>query len=185
MIEAMTKYWWVPVVRGICGVTFGVSAFVYPIIGLNVLIVFFGAWALVDGILSVAGAIGERKTSSDWVFGLVGGLLGITVGILTFIAPAISALALVFYIAAWALVRGALEIVLAIKIRREVKGEWILVVSGIASMIFAVLLLWNPAGGALALLWLIASFAIVLGILGVMFGFHIRSLGRQLVPATV
>jgi uncharacterized membrane protein HdeD (DUF308 family) len=106
--------------------------------------------------------------------------LGIIIGFLTFHAPAITALALVIYIAAWALMIGATEIAVAIKLRREIKGEWLLILMGLASIIFAVLLLWNPIPGALALVWLIGSYAIVFGVLGIIFGFRLRSLPAPL-----
>ena len=101
---------------------------------------------------------------------------------LTFHAPAITALALIIYIAAWALMIGATEIAFAIKLRREIKGEWFLILMGLVSIVFAVLLLWNPIPGALALVWLIGWYAIVFGILGIIFGFRLRSL-PSLAPA--
>ena len=183
MLESLTRYWWVPVVRGLCGIAFGVITFASPGIALAVLVIWFGAWALVDGTFTVVGAIAGRRTYRDWVFDLIGGLLGIAVGILTFRAPGITALGLLLYIAAWALVRGVIDIALAIKLRREIKGEWLLIIAGLASIVFAVLLLWNPGPGALALLWLIASYAIVFGVLGIVFGFRVRSAGRHLAPA--
>ena len=179
MIESLSRYWWVPVVRGLCGILFGVIAFANPGVALTVLVLWFGAWALVDGCFSVASAIASRKSNADWGFELVGGILGIFVGILTFRAPGITALGLVLYIAAWSLVRGAIDIVLAIRLRREIEGEWLLVLAGIASIVFAGLLLWNPGPGALALLWLIASYAIVFGVLAIIFGIRARRFGRR------
>jgi uncharacterized membrane protein HdeD (DUF308 family) len=101
--------------------------------------------------------------------------MGIIIGFLTFHAPRITALALIIYIAAWALMIGATEIALAIKLRREIKGEWFLVLMGLLSIVFAIMLLWNPLPGALALVWLIGSYAIVFGILGIILGFRLRS----------
>jgi len=182
MIEALTRYWWVPVVRGLAAIVFGVLAFAQPGIALTALVLLFGAWALVDGTFILVGAIAGRDTNRDWGFDLIAGLLGIVVGILTFRSPGITALALIFYIAAWALVRGGIEIGLAIKLRREIKNEWLLVIAGLASILFAVLLLWNPLPGAVALLWLIASYAIFFGLIAIIFGFRIRGL-RRIVPA--
>jgi uncharacterized membrane protein HdeD (DUF308 family) len=183
MIEALTRYWWVPVVRGLCGIIFGIIAFAQPGVALAALVLLFGAWALVDGVFSVVGAIAGRNTNRDWGFDLVGGLLGIAVGLLTFHAPGITALGLLVYIAAWALMRGVIDIALAIKLRRELKGEWLLILAGVASILFAVLLLWNPGPGALALLWLIASYAVVFGALAIIFGFRVRSLRRHVALA--
>jgi uncharacterized membrane protein HdeD (DUF308 family) len=183
VIESLTRYWWVPVVRGLCGIIFGVIAFATPGVALTVLVLWFGAWALVDGCFSVVSAVAGRKSNADWGFELVGGILGIIVGILTFRAPGLTALALVLYIAAWSLVRGAIDIVLAIRLRREIEGEWLLILAGIASIVFAGLLMWNPGPGALALLWLIASYAIVFGVLAIIFGIRARGFGRRLAIA--
>src|ERR1700746_2228368 len=176
LIETLKRHWWVPVLRGVAALVFGVMAFVYPGLTVAVLVLLFGAWVLVDGVFRVVGAIGHRPSDADWGWQLVIGILGIIIGFLTFHAPQITALALIIYIAAWALMIGATEIALAIKLRREIKGEWFLILMGLVSIVFAVMLLWNPLPGALALVWLIGSYAIVFGILGIIFGFRLRSL---------
>jgi uncharacterized membrane protein HdeD (DUF308 family) len=182
MLETLKRHWWVPVLRGIAAIVFGVMAFMYPGLTLAVLVIFFGAWVLVDGIFRAVGAISGRASDPDWGFHLIIGIVGIIIGLLTFRAPQITALALLIYIAAWALMIGASEIALAIKLRKEIKGEWFLILMGLASIIFAVLLLWNPAPGALALIWLIGSYAIAFGLLAIFFGFKLRSLPSLLPP---
>jgi uncharacterized membrane protein HdeD (DUF308 family) len=176
LLETLKHHWWVPVLRGVVAIIFGIMAFAYPGLTLAVLVILFGAWVLVDGIFRIIGAIGHRSSDPDWGWQLVIGILGIIIGFLTFHAPAITALALVIYIAAWALMIGVSEIVIAIKLRQEIKGEWFLILMGVVSILFAIMLLWNPLPGALALLWLIASYAIVFGVLGIIFGFRLRSL---------
>jgi uncharacterized membrane protein HdeD (DUF308 family) len=176
LIETLKRHWWVPVLRGIAAVVFGVMAFVYPGLTVAVLVLLFGAWVLVDGVFRVVGALGHRGSDNEWGFDLVIGIMGIIIGFLTFHAPRITALALIIYIAAWALMIGATEIALAIKLRREIKGEWFLILMGLLSIVFAIMLLWNPLPGALALVWLIGSYAIVFGILGIILGFRLRSL---------
>lgn len=176
MIETLKRHWWVPVIRGIAAVVFGVIAFVYPGITIATLVLFFGAWVLIDGIFRVVGAIGHRASDPDWGWHIVIGIVGIIVGLLTFHAPQITALALIIYIAAWALMVGATEIAFAIKLRREIKGEWFLILMGLASIIFAILLLWNPIAGAAAVIWLIAWYAVILGILAIFFGFRLKTL---------
>jgi uncharacterized membrane protein HdeD (DUF308 family) len=176
LIETLKRHWWVPVLRGIAAVLFGIMAFVYPGLTVAVLVLLFGAWILVDGVFRVIGAIGHRASDKEWGFDLIIGIMGIIIGFLTFHAPRITALALIIYIAAWALMIGATEIALAIKLRREIKGEWLLILMGLLSIVFAVMLLWNPLPGALALVWLIGSYAIVFGILAVILGFRLRSL---------
>jgi uncharacterized membrane protein HdeD (DUF308 family) len=181
LLETLKRHWWVPVIRGVAAIVFGIIAFVYPGLTIATLVLFFGAWILIDGIFRIVGAIGHRASDPDWGWQLVIGILGIVVGLLTFHAPQITALALVIYIAAWALMIGASEIALAVKMRREIKGEWFLILMGLASIVFAVLLLWNPIAGAAAVIWLIAWYAVVLGILAIFFGFRLRSL-RTLAP---
>jgi uncharacterized membrane protein HdeD (DUF308 family) len=181
LIETLKRHWWVPVIRGIAAIVFGIIAFVYPGLTIATLVLFFGAWVLIDGIFRIVGAIGHRASDPDWGWQLVIGILGIVVGLLTFHAPQITALALVIYIAAWALMIGASEIALAVKMRREIKGEWFLILMGLASIAFAVLLLWNPIAGAAAVIWLIAWYAVVMGVLAIFFGFRLRSL-RTLPP---
>ena len=176
MIETLKRHWWVPVIRGIAAIVFGVIAFTHPVMAIATLVLFFGAWVLIDGIFRIVAAIRHRGSDPDWAWQLVIGIIGIIVGLLTFHAPRVTALALVIYIAAWALMIGASEIVMAVKLRHEIKGEWLLILMGLASVVFAVLLLWNPVAGAAAVIWLIAWYAVVLGILAIFFGFRLRSL---------
>jgi uncharacterized membrane protein HdeD (DUF308 family) len=176
LLETLKRHWWVPVIRGVAAIVFGMLAFVYPGLTVAILVLLFGAWVLVDGVFRVVGAVGGRATDPEWGWHLVIGILGIMIGFLTFHAPRITALALVIYIAAWALMIGATEIALAIKLRREIKGEWFLILMGVLSILFAFMLLWNPIPGALALVWLIGAYAIAFGILGIIFGIRLRGL---------
>jgi len=182
LIETLKRHWWVPVIRGIAAIVFGVIAFAYPGLTVAVLVLLFGAWVLVDGIFRVIGAVGHRAFDKEWGFDLIIGIVGIIIGFLTFHAPQITALALIIYIAAWALMIGATEIALAIKLRREIKGEWFLILMGLVSIVFAVMLLWNPAVGAAALIWIMAWYAVILGVLGIIFGFRLRSLPTLAAP---
>ena len=163
-------------IRGIAAIVFGVIAFTHPVMAIATLVLFFGAWVLIDGIFRIVAAIRHHGSDPDWAWQLVIGIIGIIVGLLTFHAPQVTALALVIYIAAWALMIGASEIVMAVKLRHEIKGEWLLILMGLASIVFAVLLLWNPVAGAAAVIWLIAWYAVVLGILAIFFGFRLRTL---------
>src|SRR5436190_9353274 len=176
IIGTLKRHWWVPVIRGIAAIVFGVIAFAYPGLTVATLVLFFGAWVLIDGVFRIVGAIGGRASDPEWGFHLIVGILGVLVGFLTFRRPGLTALVLIIYIAAWALMIGATEIAFAIKLRREIKGEWFLILMGLASILFAVMLLWNPIPGALALVWLIGSYAIVFGVLAIIFGFRLRSL---------
>ena len=182
LLETLKRHWWVPVLRGVAAIIFGVIAFTHPVMAAATLVLFFGAWVLIDGIFRIVGAIGHRDSDPDWGFNLIIGILGVIVGLLTFHAPGITALALVIYIAAWALMIGATEIALAIKMRREIKGEWFLILMGLASIIFAGLLFWNPLAGAAALIWIIAWYAVIMGVLAIVFGFRLRSLPTRRPP---
>src|SRR5947208_3581191 len=148
LIEAFKRHWWVPVIRGIAAIVFGIIAFAYPGLTVATLVLFFGVWVLIDGVFRVVGAIGHHASDPEWGFHVI---IGIVVGFLTFHAPKITALAVIIYIAAWALTIGSTEIALAIKLRQEIKGGWFLILMGLASIFFAVMLLWNPLPGAFAL----------------------------------
>lgn len=137
----------------------------------------FGVYVMADGILGAWMAIAGRKEHEHWWVLLLGGLLGI--GILTFVAPGITALVLLFYIAAWAIATGVLEIVAAIRLRKEIEGEWLLILGGLVSVVFGGLLMIQPGAGALALIWLIATYAVVFGILLVILAFKVRRSGSR------
>ena len=162
--------------RGVCAVLFGVGAFAWPGITLAVLILFYGAYALVEGVLEVAWALMGRQGGSFPCGVLLAGLAGVAVGIVTFVSPGITALALLYLIAAWAIVRGVFEIIAAIALRKELENEWLLALSGLLSVALGVLLIVAPGAGVLALLWWIGGFAIVAGILMIMLGLRLKGL---------
>src|SRR5215471_21134058 len=172
LVETIKRHWWVPVLRGVVAIIFGVIAFTHPLMAAATLVIFFGAWVLVDGVFRLVGAIRHRASDPDWGFNLIIGILGIIIGLLTFHAPAVTALELVIYVAAWAFMIGATEIAMAIKLRREIKGEWFLILLGLLAILFAVLLLWNPLAGAATLIWIIAWYAVISGVLAIIFGFR-------------
>jgi uncharacterized membrane protein HdeD (DUF308 family) len=181
MFELLARYWWVLLIRGVLAILFGVAAFAWPQITLFVLVLLFGAFATIDGIFAVMGAIGARKTARDWWLALVAGLLGIALGVVTYMNPAITALVLVLYIAAWALVQGVFQIAAAIRLREEMQGEWLLALGGLLSIAFALLVLWAPTAGALAMVWMIGAWATVIGVLLVLLAFKLRARRTALV----
>jgi uncharacterized membrane protein HdeD (DUF308 family) len=170
----LARNWWLMLLRGLVAIGFGILVFAKPQISLEVLVYMFGIFVLVEGIVGVAVAVHARNLLDSWGILLLWGLLGIAVGILSFIRPDVTALALVFYIALWALATGVLEIAAAIRLREVLKDEWLLILAGVASVATGLILIWRPDAGALALLWLIGSYAIVLGVLIVLFAFKIR-----------
>jgi uncharacterized membrane protein HdeD (DUF308 family) len=150
------------------------------VLHLWMIVLLFGAYALADGILGSWTAISHRKDQENWWVLLLGGLLGIGVGALTLFNPGVTGLVLLFYIAIWAIATGVLEIVTAIRLRKEIEGEWMLVVAGLASVAFGGLLMSAPGAGALAMLWLIASYAVLFGILFVVLAFKIRGAAKKI-----
>src|SRR5690242_13829655 len=175
LLRTLKRNWWVPFIRGVAAIIFGVIAFTHPVVAAATLVLFFGAWVLIDGSFRIVGAIGHRCSDPDWGWQLVVGILGVFVGLFAFHAPGITALGLVIYMAAWALMMGVTEIALAIKMRREIKGEWFLILIGLASIIFAGLLFWNPIAGVRSLIWVIAWYAVILGVLEIIFAFKLLS----------
>jgi uncharacterized membrane protein HdeD (DUF308 family) len=169
------RNWWVLLLRGLAAIAFGVLIWLQPGISLAALVLLFGAYSMADGVLGVWTAVAKREEREHWWLLLLEGLLGIGVGILTFLVPGITALVLLFYIAIWAIATGVLEIVAAIRLRKEIEGEWLLILSGLASVVFGVILMAQPGVGALAVLWLIATYAIVFGVLLVILAFKARS----------
>ena len=183
LASVLSRTWWLLLLRGLAAIAFGVLTWFQPAISLAALVLLFGAYSLVDGILGVWTAIAGRKDHEHWWVLLLAGLLGIGVGILTFLAPGITALALLFYIAIWAVATGVLQIVVAIRLRKEISGEWMMILAGLASVVFGVLLVVQPGAGALAVIWLIASYAIFFGALLVALAFRVRRFGKMVTPA--
>ena len=168
------RSWWLLLLRGVVAIAFGVLTWIQPAISLGTLVLLFGAYSMADGIFATWTAIAGRSGHGYWWVLLLEGLLGIAVGILTFAAPGITALALLFYIAIWAIATGVLEIVAAVRLRKELKDEWMLILAGLASVVFGFLLAMNPGAGALAVLWLIAGYAVVFGVLLLVLAFKTR-----------
>jgi uncharacterized membrane protein HdeD (DUF308 family) len=179
LLNAFANHWWVLLLRGIAAVLFGFLAFVWPGLTLVALVFLFGAYALVDGITALF--VGGRARAWWMVFA---GVLGIIAGVLTFIFPGITAVWLLILIASWAIVRGLFEIVAAIKLRKELMNEWMLILGGVSSIIFGVLLILNPVAGALAMVWLIGAYALVFGIMMIVLAVRLHGL-RKLETGTV
>jgi len=160
-------------VRGIVSVIFGVLAFIWPGITVLALTLLYGAYAFLDGALCLTAAVtgsNDKSTSTGWL--LFVGILGVAVGVLTFAWPGLSAFTLVTLIGAWALMIGIFEIVGAIRLRKEIEDEWLLILSGAISVLFGLAILLAPGAGALALVWAIGAYAIAAGVL--MAGFALR-----------
>jgi uncharacterized membrane protein HdeD (DUF308 family) len=175
VVETFRLNWWLLALRGLIAVVFGVLAFMWPHATLITLVLLFGAFALVNGILSLILAAKIPKGYPRVASLILSGLLGILAGLLTFIMPGITALGLLILIAVWAIVTGIMEFVTAVRLRKIITNEWLLMLAGIASVAFGVILLLQPAAGALALIWLIATWAVVFGILLIIVAFRMRN----------
>jgi uncharacterized membrane protein HdeD (DUF308 family) len=174
MVHQLAKNWWLMLLRGIAAVVFGVLAFIWPGLTLLTLVLFYGAYALVDGVLAIVSAITGGSPAPRWWLVIIG-LLGIAAGVLTFVWPGITALVLLFFIAGWAIAVGVFQIIGAIRLRKEIDNEWMLIAGGVLSVLFGIGVLLVPGAGALALVWVIATFAIIEGILFIALSFRLKN----------
>lgn len=184
MVETLTRNWGWVLLRGVLALLFGVLALTNPAVTLTVLVLWFGAWAIVDGMFMVGSALARERGQQRWGMLLLGGLLGIAAGVVTFLAPAVTALALLSLVAAWAIVIGAFEIVAAVRLRRVITGEWMFIVAGLLGVAFGLFLIARPGAGALAMILWIGAYALVSGVLLIALAFRLRSWGRMHAPPT-
>jgi uncharacterized membrane protein HdeD (DUF308 family) len=177
MTTYLSRNWWTLALRGLAAVIFGILAFIWPGVTVTILVLFFGAYALWDGIFALIGAFrteGKRR----WPL-VLEGLVGIAAGLFVFFWPGPATLALLYVIGAWAVITGIFEIIAAIRLREEIEGEWLMLISGVLSVLFGIALFIWPAAGALALTWMIAAYAILFGILLIVLGFRLRTRNEQ------
>jgi uncharacterized membrane protein HdeD (DUF308 family) len=173
MLHALARNWWLLLLRGLCAILFGALTFVWPGVTLLTLVLLYGAYALVDGVLAIAAAVRGGIPAPRWWLAVVG-LLGIAAGIVTLLLPGITALLLLLFIAGWAIAIGVMQIIGAIRLRKEIDNEWWLVAGGALSVIFGLALIVQPGTGALALLFVIGIYAIVHGVVLVSFALRLR-----------
>lgn len=176
---ALARWWWTFVVRGLLAIAFGVLAFFAPGLGIAVLVGLFAAWALIDGVTSLVTGIGGRNRDKSWWLEVLEGVVSIIAGIIALVFPVLAAEVLVIIIAAWAIVTGIFEIIAAIRLREQIRGEFWLGLAGLASILFGVILLVFPGVGALSLVWLIGSFALVFGVFLVILGWRLRGINEM------
>jgi uncharacterized membrane protein HdeD (DUF308 family) len=176
VLPVLSRNWWALALRGLAAIIFGILAFVWPGITLWALILLFGAYMLVDGVFAIVAAVRVAGEAARWWLLLVEGILGVLAGIVAFVWPGLTALALLYFVAAWAIVTGIFEIVGAIRLRREIEGEWALILGGALSVLFGVLLVAvGPGVGLLSLVWLIGVYAVAFGVLLLILAFRVRN----------
>ena len=175
--------WGMFVLRGVLAILLGILALVSPGPTLAALILVFAVYAFIDGIFAVAAGFTAPGGPRWWL--VVGGVLGIVLGAYTLFNPQITAVAFVIVIGVFSIVRGVAEVATAISLRKMIEGEWLYIISGIVSIAFGAFLLFAPpATGVLAVLWLIAYYAILAGVLYVAIGLRLRGLNKTLETAT-
>lgn len=179
MLQTMSRKWWLIALRGVSAVLFGILAFVWPQLTLGVLILLFAGYALIDGVMSIGASVGERKINDRWWVGLIEGVLSITAAVLAIIWPGITAVVLLYLIAAWAIITGIFEIIAAVNLRKVIEGEWTLALAGVVSIILGLILFFNPGPGILALIWVIGIYAVLFGVLLIYLGFRVRNLSES------
>jgi uncharacterized membrane protein HdeD (DUF308 family) len=176
MASDLARNWWVLALRGVAGIMFGIVAFVWPESTLAALVLVFGAYVFVDGIFAVVAGIRMRRQLSLWWLVVVEGVAGIILGVLTFLSPDTTALVLLTFIAAWSIVTGIFEIATAVRIRTLIANEWLLILSGVVSIIFGALLIAQPGAGAISIVWLLGAYALLFGMLTLMLAFRLRGM---------
>jgi uncharacterized membrane protein HdeD (DUF308 family) len=171
----LARHWWVFLIRGLVAIVFGLLAFFYPGATLFTLVLFYGAYALVDGVFAIVSAArGKEGMRPRWWLAVVG-VLGIVAGLVTWFMPGLTALVLLTVIGVWALLYGITEIIGAIRLRKEIDNEWLLMMHGALAVLFGLIVLFRPGAGALALIWLIGSFAFASGVLLIALAFRLKS----------
>lgn len=164
MVDVLARNWWAIAIRGIAAILFGLCAFFIPGAALWALVLLFGAYALVDGIFAILAAVRAAQAHERWVQLLFAGIFGVAIAAITLFEPGFTALALLYLIAAWAVVTGVFELIAAFELRRHLPGEVWWLLAGLCSVLFGLYLFWQPATGALAVLWIIGIYAIAFGV---------------------
>ena len=185
LLQELTKHWWLVLLRGIAAIAFGILAFIWPGVTLFTLIILYGVFALIDGVIALVAALASRSQTVPRWWLVLTGILGIAAGLIAMLWPGITALVLILFIGAWAVVRGVMEILAAIQLRKQIEGEWLLALAGALSMLFGLGVLVFPGSGALALVWLIAIYAIAIGVVMIMLALRLRAHRSRMSTATL
>ena len=180
VLELLARRWHLVVLRGVVAVLFGILAIVWPELTVLSLALLFGVYTLLDGITSIVMGIGQ---GTDRVYMITLGILGVIAGMIALVWPQITVIVLLVIIAVWAIFAGVMQIAAAIRLRKVISNEWFLALSGIVALVLGLLLIVQPAEGAIALVIAIATFALVWGITLIVLGFRLRTLASADQPA--
>lgn len=176
LVRVMANNWWVPLLRGIAAVIFGLMALFWPGLTVYFLLIVFGAYAIFDGIMATIVAFQRKSEDDRWWSWALDGFLSIVIGLMALFWPVATALVFVIWMAAWAVVTGVLRIIAAIRLRKEIAGEWALGLSGLLLIIWGGLMAMIPAAGLLSIAWLIGLFALLIGAVMVVLAFRLRGM---------
>jgi len=180
VIGNIVSHWWVPLVRGLIAIVFGVAIFAYPISAIGAFVIVFGAYVFADGVLGIYQALRFAHASSgQWWLQILAGVAGIIAGIVTLLFPPVTALVLSWFISAWAIVTGVFEIGAAFRLRRDVPGEIFLIVAGLLSVVLGIALYFFPLAALLAGVWIVATYAILAGFMLCFLAFRLRALAPK------
>ncbi|HTU83859.1 MAG TPA: HdeD family acid-resistance protein [Candidatus Acidoferrales bacterium] len=177
MVHVLARNWWALLIRGIAAVIFGILAFVWPGATWFAIAILFGAYAFVDGVFAIVAAVRAAQSHERWWPFVIEGIVGLVIAGITFYDVTITIAALYFTIAAWAFLTGILELVAAVQLRKEIRNELLLIIGGIASILFGVLMLWHPGAGFLVIIWLIGAYAVIFGITMIALAMRLRGHG--------
>jgi uncharacterized membrane protein HdeD (DUF308 family) len=173
-MNVVARNWWALLLRGVLGMAFGAFAMAMPAAAFAVIVLGFGAYALVDGLFNIVAALRDARGERGWWALLLSGVAGVLAGMVTFAAPALASLVLLYLIAGWAMLTGVLEITTAIRLRKQITGEWLMALSGALSIAFGVLIMVAPLAGALAVVLLIGGYAFISGVVLLGLGLRLR-----------
>ncbi|HEY1653819.1 MAG TPA: HdeD family acid-resistance protein [Candidatus Tumulicola sp.] len=183
MVHVLARNWWALLIRGIAAIIFGILAFAWPGATWVVIGILFGAYAFVDGVFAIVATVRAAQSHERWWPFLLEGIVGLAIAGITFYDVGITLFALYFTIAAWAFFTGILEIAAAVQLRKAIANEWLLILAGLCSILFGILMVWHPVAGLLAVIWLIAAYAIVFGIVMIALAFRLRGHASAIPPA--
>ena len=174
ILESISKYWWMILLRGLLAIGFGLIAVTWPDLTLFWFIYLFGFYAIADGVVEIWSGITNRTRHDRWWSEILIGLAGIVAGILVIAWPDVTAVAAMYFLAAWMVVTGVIGIVYALRVRQEISNEWLIIITGVISVMLGIYFFAFPGDGALSLIWVIGIYAIIVGVLLVIFSFRAR-----------
>jgi uncharacterized membrane protein HdeD (DUF308 family) len=175
VLDGWNSNWWALGLRALAAILLGIIALALPGPTLAAIVIVFGIYAITDGVLAIIAAIRGIRRKERWGAMLFEGIIGIVAGAIALVWPGIGALALTFLVAGWALATGAFEIAAAIRLRKIMTGEWLLMIAGILSILLGVLVAAFPGVGALTLVWWLGAYALAYGVISLVLALRVRS----------